>query len=161
MFNLAARIVDLLAVAFAIGATLWFFFIQSGALVKKMGRDRFVPIQMALTAMLFKSLSIATGLALVAALIHNPSITSISAISAAVGFTGAIFNKLFVLPRAFRAGGRSLRENQDDEQQKSVARFASDGGGQATRFWHRTVVFFVIVMLGGLIVHAVSLVTNG
>lgn len=90
MVTTAARIVDLLAVAFAIGATSWFFFIQSGALVKKMGRDRFVPIQMALTATLFKALSLATGLALVAALVHSPSFTSFSVISAAAGFTGAI-----------------------------------------------------------------------
>ena len=48
--------VDVLAMSLAIGATAWFFFIQSPILHKAMKREQFVPIQMRLTKVLFSTL---------------------------------------------------------------------------------------------------------
>jgi len=55
--NRAIEAADLLASSFVIGATIWFFFIQSPVLMKELARERFVPIQMRLTIVLFRTLS--------------------------------------------------------------------------------------------------------
>lgn len=41
-----ARLIDLLALAFVVGSTSWFFFVQSPGLLARMGREAFVPLQM-------------------------------------------------------------------------------------------------------------------
>ncbi len=66
------RVIDLFAVAFVFGATIWFFFVQSPVLLKKMGREQFVPIQMRLTVVLFKSLTISLFIMTGASAGHSP-----------------------------------------------------------------------------------------
>lgn len=41
--------IDILATSLVVGATAWFFFIQSPILYKAMNREQFVPVQMRLS----------------------------------------------------------------------------------------------------------------
>ena len=152
-----ARTIDLFALAFALGTTLWFFFIQSPVLIKRMGRDKFVPLQMRLTRVLFKCLYISLLVMFAAALAANAGAPSLPVVTAAIALLGAVVNNFLIIPRALRAGARSIRDELKPDQQSSVERFVSEGGGASARFWHRAVVLFVIVMLAGLLPHAVSL----
>ena len=52
-------ILDVAVAGFLIGANIWFFFILSPSLIATMGREKFVPIQMKLTKLLFRLLGIA------------------------------------------------------------------------------------------------------
>ena len=67
----AARMVDLLALAFVFGSTAWFFFVQSAVLLNKLGRERFVPLQMRLTRVLFATLTSALGVLVGASVLHG------------------------------------------------------------------------------------------
>jgi hypothetical protein len=158
MFSDIARFVDGLTLAFAVGSTAWFFFIQSPVLIKKLGRDRFVPIQMRLTKVLFKSLSISLAIMVVASVYAGWVLGSKLILTAIVGCLAALINTYIVVPKALQAGGQGLRESQPESEQTSVTNFASLGAGQASRFWHRTVVLFVVMMLMGLLPHAYFLV---
>lgn len=159
MTSTIARTIDLLALAFAFGSTAWFFFVQSPVLVKRMGRDRFLPLQMSLALVLFRSISVALLVMAGAALASTHAPGSTLVLTALVALAGAVINTVFILPRALKTGGVSLKEVQSIDEQKSVGNFVSQGGGQASAFWHRVVVVFVIVMLGGLVPHAVLLVS--
>ena len=59
-----AQILDVFASSFAFGATVWFFFVQSPVLLKRLGRETFVPIQMGLTVTLFQVLTVRRWLCL-------------------------------------------------------------------------------------------------
>lgn len=159
MTSTIARTIDLLSLAFVFGSTAWFFFVQSPVLVKRMGRDRFLPLQMSLALVLFRSLSVALLVMAGAALASTHAPGSTLVLTALVALAGAVINTVFILPRALKTGGVSLKEVQSNDEQKSVGNFVSQGGGQASAFWHRVVVVFVIVMLGGLVPHAVVLVS--
>lgn len=160
MLTTLARTLDLLALAFAFGSTVWFFLVQSPVLVKRMGRDRFVPLQMSLALVLFRSLSVALVIMVAASIGYSSDPFSTHVLTAALGLAGAAINSFLVLPRALKTGGTSLKEEQTAEEQKSVGSFVSQGAGEASRFWHRAVVFFVVVMLAGLVPHAVILVSG-
>jgi len=154
-----ARTIDLLALAFAFGSTVWFFFIQSPVMVKRMGRDRFVPLQMGMALVLFRSLSVAAVVMAGASLALTHSPTSTLVVTALIALAGAVINSALVLPRALKTGGASLAEVQSVDAQKSIGNFVSQGAGQASQFWHRMVVLFVVVMVGGVVAHAVTLVS--
>lgn len=153
-----ARSIDIFAMAFALGATAWFFFVQSPVLLKRMGRERFVPLQMRLTVVLFKALSITLVLMLAASLLHSAPLST-TVITAAVAALGGLLNAQIIVPRALRSGGQSRREIKGKDKEASVADFAYDGAGKTTQFWHRAVVLCVVIMLAGLFPHGVSLVT--
>ncbi len=159
MTSTIARTIDLLALAYVFGSTAWFFFVQAPVLVKRMGRDRFVPLQMSLALVLFRSLSVALLVMAGAALASTHAPGSTLVLTALVALAGAVINTVFVLPRALKTGGVSLKEVQSIDEQKSVGNFVSQGGGQASAFWHRVVVVFVVVMLAGAVPHAVALVS--
>lgn len=150
-----ARVVDLLALSFALGATLWFFFVQSPVLFKRMGRARFVPLQMSLVKVLFRTMTVAIAIMLGASVLHHGEVPSLAVCSAVAALGGVAMNSFIVVPRALKAGAVSMREGEGDES--GVAAFASYGGGKATQFWHRMIVLFVLVMLGGLLPHAYSI----
>ncbi len=160
MLNNIIRTINFLTLAYVFGSTVWFLFIQSPALVKRIGRDRFVPLQMSLVGVLFRSLTAALLVMTVAALVLEQNVLSGPVLSAATALGGALINHFFVVPRALKHGGRSLREEVTVDEQKSVSRFASEGGGEATRFWHRVLVLFVVVTLAGVVLHAVYLVAG-
>jgi hypothetical protein len=142
-----------LLVAFGIGATLWFFFVQTPALLLGLGMERFLPLQMRLVRVFAKALAVSTVLVLVAAALRGASI-----VPAAVAAAAAVTNALFVVPRALRSGGQALREVRAEEvDDATLASFTSVGGGEPTKVWHRIVVLAVLVMTGGLLVEGAEL----
>ena len=159
MLNTFIRSIEVLSLAYAFGATLWFFFVQSPVLVKQMGRDNFVPLQMSMVGPLFRSLSLVLAIMVVATLAQGFTLLSLPVLTAILALAGALINTVHIIPRALKQGGKSRKEELDAEAQKSVARFAADGGGKASRLYHRLVVIFVVVMFAGLIPHAVLLVS--
>lgn len=149
--------IDLFAMAFVFGATAWFFFVQAPVLMHKLGREKFVPIQMMLTKALGRVLLGGTALMLAMAFI-NSGPTSGAVITAAIALFGALVNQSVLIPRALRAGGKGHRTIRGKDNEASTAGFASEGVGDATATLHRLVVLFVVVMLGGLVSHGLLLV---
>ena len=143
-------ILDLAVAGYLVGANVWFFFLQSPALVAAMGREKFVPIQMRLTKLLFRSLSAAAVALAVLALIGGGSVAIAGALLAA---GAALVAQVAILPRAFRAGGKGRAETMAAGGDKSVAKFASEGAGPSATFWHRTVVVFVVLILAGALLN--------
>lgn len=149
-----ATTIDMLATAFVFGTTVWFFFVQAPFMLKKMGREAFVPVQMMLTRLLGRVLVAGTAIMLVAALVATGEAVSALVVTAAVALFGALVNQRVLIPRALRAGGRGHREIRGRDADASTADFASKGVGQATARLHRMVVLFVVVMLAGVVPHA-------
>ena len=46
---LGCKMIDLTFTSMILGQTIWVFFIQSGVLMKFVGRERFVPVMMKIT----------------------------------------------------------------------------------------------------------------
>lgn len=157
MLQSTAQILDLLLSSFVLGATVWFFFVQSPALIKWMGRDKFVPIQMRLTKILFKTLSFTLGAVVLLSLLYGGLNLTHGLIAILIAYAGTLFNTYYVIPRALKAGGKGRSEEKDQSNDKSVGTFASEGSGPSAKFWHRMVVLFVVVMLAGLIPHMITL----
>ncbi len=154
-----AYALDLALWAFSFGGTAWFFFVQSPMLLKWMGKERFLPIQMKMASVLFKALALSVPLMFATTLIHGQEDFWLHAVTSGVAMLGALTNAFIVGPRALRAGGSSLRDvRSGEEKDQSVGGFVSVGGGQASKVWHRLVVVFVLMMMGGLVAHAVVLV---
>lgn len=151
-----AQVIGLLAMASIFGATVWFFFVQSPVLLRRMGREAFVPLQMRLTVVLFRTLVPLLGVVLGAAVVHS-SMGSTAFVTAGVALLGGLLNRFVVVPHALQAGGRSRTDIKGMDHEGSTARFASEGAGRRTRQLHRTVVVLVVVMLGGLVGHGMSL----
>lgn len=152
-----AQAIDLLAFSFVLGATAWFFFIQSPVLLKRMGRESFVPLQMRLTVVLFETLIVALLVMLGATLLHSP-LASLGTGTAAVALLAGLINKFVVVPRALKAGGASRRDIKGKDDEGSTAGFASEGAGDKTKWMHRLVVVFVVMMLGGAVHHGITLI---
>ncbi len=151
--------IDLFALAFVFGATTWFFFVQSPVLLKRLGREAFVPVQMQLTFVLFRALSVSLLIMLSASVVHSP-FNSVNSLSAGIALAAGLINQYIVVPRALKAGGQSRREIKGKDSEGSTAGFASEGAGVRTQWLHRLVVLFVVLMLGGAFVHGVSLLVT-
>ncbi len=154
-----AKHIDLFASATVLGATVWFFFVQSPVMLKRSGRESFVPMQMKLTVVLFKTLQTLLLVAAAAAAIHSPLRSSV-VITAGVGLLSGLFNRHVIVPRALKAGGRARKDIKGRDDEGSTANFASQGAGAKTKTLHRLVVLFVAVMLGGIGAHLVTLVST-
>ena len=142
--------VELAVAGYLIGANVWFFFLQSPALISSMGRDKFVPIQMRLTKLLFRTHSLAAILLLVMAWIVG---TRIAILGAGLAVAAALIAQLFVIPQALKAGGKGRAETMSEGGDNSVAKFASEGSGPSAKFWHRSVVVFVVLILAGALIN--------
>ena len=151
-----ARLIDLFATSTVFGATIWFFFIQSPALLTQMGREAFVPLQMRLTIILFRMLAVLLVLLTGATLFHSPPLSAVG-IWAGIALAGGLINRFVIVPRALKAGGRSRVEVKGKDAEASLTGFAADGTGSRTRLMHRLVVLFVVVMLGGAVGHGMAL----
>jgi hypothetical protein len=158
MLNNIARVVDLLALSLVLGTTVWFFFVQAPVLIKRMGSERFVPLQMRMTILFFNFLIVVVPVLLAASIARGGSLLATPVVGSAVALVAVLINTYAVVPRALKAGGHSRTEVHDEQASKSVARFASEGAGKPAKVWHRLVVVFVVVMLGGLLPHAFELV---
>lgn len=138
---------ELGAIALALGFTAWVLVAQPLALVRTMPRARFVGLQMKVVRAWSRSLVPLSAVTLVAALLRTHHGGHVAA--AASAFVAAALAAGWVIPRALRAGGASLRDDEDHDL--DGARFLSEGGGDRTRGWHRAVLACVVVLLAGLI----------
>ena len=154
-----ARALDLFALVFVFGSTVWFFFVQSPVLLKKLGREQFVPIQMRLIVVLLKTLTISLFIMLGASAGHSP-FSSYPTIAAGIALVAVLINKFAILPRALRAGGQGRADIKGKDSEGSTASFAVEGVGNRTKSLHRLVVLFVVIMLGGVTVHGIGLVAR-
>ena len=143
-------VIDLAVACFLVGANVWFFFLQSPLLISIMGREKFVPIQMKLTKLLFKSLTVAAVLLVLLAWFSGGTQTIFGAVFAAASALAAHF---VIIPRALKAGGKGRAETIAEGGDHSVAKFASEGSGPSAAFWHRMVVVFVVLILIGALVN--------
>lgn len=150
-----ARLLDLLAVTYVIGATFWVFFVQSPQLMAWMGRDNFVPVQMRLTKLLFTSLIGVLAVMLAASAWHS-ALASCAVVSVAIALAAVLANRLALLPRAMRAGGQRRKETfgKDIKAVSGTAEFLTEGLGGNSKFWHVSIVALVAVMLGASLVHS-------
>ncbi|MCO4763320.1 MAG: DUF4149 domain-containing protein, partial [Myxococcales bacterium] len=153
-------LIGLIAAAFALGATVWFFFVQAPFLLRKLGRERFVPIQMLATRQYGRALVVATGVMLVAAVVDalmaEPALTDLLGPvvgTAALATVAALFNAVVLIPRAIKAGGRGYRDIRGQDGEASTVGFVADGVGNATATMHRLVVLAVVTMLAGVVAH--------
>jgi hypothetical protein len=146
--------IGLIAAALSVGALGWFFFIQTPLLSKRLGRDRFVPLQMSLMRPLFNTVAVASSVQLVVTLatVH----THLQPLAATVSLSLTLLLVGVVVPRALRAGGRSLAQPLSVEAQHAAGRFIADGGGDASRWWHRAVV---VLTLGVVVAQVTWLVS--
>lgn len=156
--RLIALSIDVLALSLVLGATAWFFFVQSPVLFRSMGRDRFVVLQMRLAVLFFHTMTIAVGVMLVGAAVQTGSLWAWPTVTAAFAFVAVCINKLVVLPRALAAGGQSRRRREGHDEVATTLAFGSEGAGLSTKALHRTVVLFVVLMLAGLVAHGVTIV---
>lgn len=143
-------VIDLAVAGFLVGANVWFFFLQSPLLISIMGREKFVPIQMKLTKLLFKSLTVAAVLLVLLAWFSGGTQTIFGAVFAAAS---ALLAHFVIIPRALKAGGKGRAETIAEGGDHSVAKFASEGSGPSAAFWHRMVVVFVVLILIGALVN--------
>ena len=156
-FTTIARGVDLFAMSVVLGATAWFFFIQSPMLFKSMSRERFLPLQMRLTVLFFNAMTILLGVMLAGAAVQPGSVLGWPTITAAVAFVAVGINKLIIVPMALRAGGRSMGKREGQGETGTAVDFANGGAGQSTKALHRAVVAMVVVMVAGLVAHGIVL----
>ena len=141
------------------GAAAWFFFIQSPVLYKLMVRERFVPVQMRLSRILFTTLFISTLVTVVAAAVSSATVISPATLTAFAALLAVTVNKFVVFPKALRAGGESHKLREAQGETGTAVEFVSDGAGDSATRMHRVVVVFVLLMVAGLVAHGALLVT--
>lgn len=151
---------ELFLAEFVISASVYFFFLQSPILFGFMGRDKFVPIMMHMTKhCFFFYIPIASFIAALLSLFNNNNnFSNIRCMSALASMIFANINTFVIVPQALKAGAATFGNRKGDNT-KSAADFVSTGGAkQGTKFWHRTVVLFVLLMVGSSVIHTSQLV---
>lgn len=141
---------ELTALALALGFTVWVLVAQPMALVRTMPREKFVGLQMRVVRAWSRALLLLS--AVVAGMAALRVGVGAQLAPAVVALAAAAFTAAWIVPRALRAGGASLRDDEDNGL--DGARFLSEGGGDRTRVWHRAVLAGVALTLGGLALDA-------
>jgi Domain of unknown function (DUF4149) len=147
--------IDMLAMSLAIGATAWFFFIQSPILHKAMKREQFVPLQIRLSKVLFSTLLVVLVIVVAASAVNTASLLSISTLTGLLALVAGAINRFVVFPRAMVAGGQSIRLGESTNETSQGTSFLADGAGRSATRMHRVVVVFVLLMVAGLVAHGV------
>ncbi|MFO0600695.1 MAG: hypothetical protein U0228_35630 [Myxococcaceae bacterium] len=129
-----------LAAALSVGSLSWVFLVQAPLLSRALGRDRFVPLMMTLV----RPLVLLAGAASVVMAVGAPGEHHRVLAGAGVVLCVALW---LVAPRALAAGRASLRESLGADDQHSAARFVADGGGDATKGWHRVLGLLAVALL--------------
>ena len=150
-----------------LAVTIWFFFLQSPALFRLMGRKAFVPIMMKLTQLYFDWLLPSTAAVAALALMGQPGSRSLQqkisqpqALFAMLALFFAAVNRQVVVPMALAAGRRSAKERAASDT-KEVTDFVSQGGSRTeTKTLHRTVVALVLLMAASMAAHMAMLPHN-
>merc|ERR1712226_1766171 len=145
---------------FIIGVTIWHFFLQSPALMKIQGKEKFVPLMMELTKLWSKVMFVTSSVVLLFNLALSLSMDlDRNLLFLIVGWLAIFINNYWVVPKAIKAGARSRKERKGDNG-KDLQDFAVNGGGKVeTKALHQTVVIFVVIMLIGFVGHLASLNT--
>ncbi|MDG2340146.1 MAG: DUF4149 domain-containing protein [Paracoccaceae bacterium] len=143
--------IDVVLASFIFGGNIWFFFLQSPTLIGFVGRDKFVPIQMRLTKLLFRAVSVVAILLVVVAWFAN--LNTQAMLGADLTLAAALIANFFIIPRALKAGGKGRQETQAAGGDHSITKFASEGTGPSASFWHRMVVLFVVLILVGALLN--------
>jgi hypothetical protein len=150
--SVALRVVEGAAVALALSSILWVLVIQSIGLLRSMPRASFLPLQMRLVRIWSRALVAITAVAALAALVR----AGLHGWPALAAFVAAGLCFGWAIPRALRSGGEALSEAERDAL--TSAGFLADGGGAATRVWHRVVLACMAVVIAGLSLDAHALV---
>lgn len=129
-----------------VAITVWFFFIQSPFLFNHLGRAKFVPIMMAITKVFFKFILIPCIIQFLLAIARTDGGIALGPL---VCLSGICINYFIIVPNALKAGLRSTKE-RNAEENNSVKDFVVEGGSKTeTAFWHRLVIVFTLVMVAG------------
>lgn len=137
-------------VALIASATVWVLIVQSIGLLRSMPRDRFLPMQMRLVRIWIGATAWLATTLFVGVLVRVG--ISRALLPALAVVTGAIVASRWAVPRALRAGGEALRS--EGETPLTTTEFLTDGGGSATRIWHRVVLLCVALIVAGIGWHA-------
>lgn len=134
--------------------TVYFFFIQSPYLFKRLGRAKFVPIMMQMTKLFF-NVQVLLGAALVALSFARAQFSG-TTIAAMAALVATLTNWGFVVPRALAAGRASTKERNENPDSHSATDFAIEGGSKTqTKTLHQTVVAVVFANVGAMAFHLV------
>ena len=155
--TLIAFVVDLFAMSLVLGASTWFFFIQSPVLYTVMDRERFVPVQMRLALVLLNTVTVSLVVMLVGAILWANAIVSGPVLTAAFGLAAACINRFLVLPMALKAGRQSRRNLEGQGEPGTAVGFAVEGAGPSAAVMHRMVVLFVVLMVAALVAHGITI----
>lgn len=157
---------DQLLIGFTCGVTIWHFFIQAPFLLQLMGKEKFVPIMMKITRLWIQTIFVSSTLAT----ILSTSLFYISSnnenafqllILPICGWVAVAIKKCTVVPKALKAGARSVQQRKGDSS-SDIKDFAIDGGGKSeTKAMHQTVVLFVVLMMGSFLTHLLYLNNYG
>lgn len=141
-------LIQVTATGLLLGFTLWVLGIQPLALARGMQRPKFLGLQIRIVRVwsrLLPPLALAGAASAMARLGWGSG-----AVPALASLLAALLISLVAIPRALKAGGLSVRA--DEEHDLTSSGFLSEGGGASTRVWHRLVLAGVIVMLVGRVV---------
>lgn len=139
------HLIELSAVALVLGFTLWVLVVQPMALIGSMPKPRFLVLQMRVVRAWTRALVPLTAAVFAMALLRVGA--SAAALPAAAALLGSALAAGWAVPRALRAGGVAVREGDDGLRAEG---FLSEGGGDATRVWHRVVLACVALVLVGV-----------
>lgn len=129
-----------LAAGISVGSLVWVFLVQAPWLTSRLGRDRFVPLMMTILRPLVGGAGVASVVMLAtSADVHHHVLAGVAlALGTALGLVSS---------RALAAGGKSLKEKLGTDEAHSAARFVTDGGGEATRVWHRVLGLLAVALI--------------
>ena len=152
---------DQLCAGFTIGVTVYFFFIQSPKLVLILGKEKFVPLMMALTRLWVKVMFASSSALLLSSVWLSNKGLAVNLYLVGIGWVAMAINYFVVVPAALKAGASSARQRKGDNS-KNLKEFVIKGGdsGCATKNLHQTVVVFVLIMVGAFIAHLVDFAGN-
>ena len=136
--------------------TVWFFFLQSPFLFKRLGRAKFVPIMMQMTQLFF-DVQVVFGVLLVALAGLRVQGLDANTGTAAAAFVFTAVNRMVIVPKALAKGRASAEERGTNPDSRSATDFAVQGGSKTeTKTMHQTVVLFVLLNVGALAAHMLT-----
>ena len=147
MQHSALDIIALTFIGLTLGSSVWVFIIYPLGMIGSLPRPQFIVQQMRV-ARLWSRAMVPMTVALSASMIAGRAAHS-EHVPALVSLGAALLQWWVVLPRAIKAGGDSLR--QDENHDLDAGSFLADGGGKSTKLWHRIVLLLLLVYFVGLI----------
>jgi hypothetical protein len=152
---------DFLLTGFTVGVTVWHFFLQSPLMFKLMGKETFVPLMMQLTRLWVQTMFVSsTALLLISLVLSLQQEVPLNLYLVGIGWLAMTVNRFVFVPKALKAGARSIHQRKGDHT-KDLQEFYVNGGGKTeTKVLHQTVVVVVLIMAGAFLTHMVNLVST-